>query len=288
MAHPRNIVHKHCLTAQSAILLFELSRTPERGVNRMNPVVEPIRRTAAVATLYGDGAVATDLLPTITFPNVRPREVKRDRSERARRNLNVVAASILLVLTLPVMLVVALLVMLTSRGPILYTQTRVGVDRRTRFSVDGRRRVDYGGRLFKIYKFRTMRIDADRSGEVWASPDDPRVTPVGRVLRKYRLDELPQLFNVLKGDMNLVGPRPEQPRIFTNLRDRIDRYAERQQVLPGITGLAQVSQNYDATIDDVRQKILFDLHYISHRSWQQDLKVMLKTVPVVIFKRGAW
>jgi lipopolysaccharide/colanic/teichoic acid biosynthesis glycosyltransferase len=254
----------------------------------MNPVVEPIRRTAAVATLYGDGAVATDLLPTITFPNVRPREVKRDRSERARRNLNVVAASILLVLTLPVMLVVALLVMLTSRGPILYTQTRVGVDRRTRFSVDGRRRVDYGGRLFKIYKFRTMRIDADRSGEVWASPDDPRVTPVGRVLRKYRLDELPQLFNVLKGDMNLVGPRPEQPRIFTNLRDRIDRYAERQQVLPGITGLAQVSQNYDATIDDVRQKILFDLHYISHRSWQQDLKVMLKTVPVVIFKRGAW
>jgi lipopolysaccharide/colanic/teichoic acid biosynthesis glycosyltransferase len=133
-----------------------------------------------------------------------------------------------------------------------------------------------------------MRVDADRSGEVWASPDDPRVTPVGRVLRKYRLDELPQLINVLRGDMNLVGPRPEQPKIFTRLRDKIDRYAERQQVLPGITGLAQVSQDYDTNIDDVRQKELFDLHYISHRSWRQDLKVMFKTIPVVIFKRGAW
>ena len=254
----------------------------------MNPVVEPMRRSAAVASIYADGTVSTDLLPTITFPDIRPRAVRRGNSERARRNLNVIAASVLLVLCFPIMLLVALLVMLTSRGPILYTQTRVGIDRRQRFSVDGRRRVDYGGRLFKIYKFRTMRVNADRDGEVWASPEDPRVTAVGRILRKYRLDELPQLINVLKGDMNLVGPRPEQPRIFTNLRDRIDRYAERQQVLPGITGLAQVSQNYDASLDDVRQKVLFDLHYISHKSWRQDLKVMFKTIPVVIFKRGAW
>lgn len=254
----------------------------------MNPVVEPMRRTAAVANLYADGTVSTDLLPTITFPHAKPRLIGRTSSERARRNLNVVVAAIALVLCLPLMLVIALLVVLTSRGPVLYTQTRVGVDRRSRFSVDGRRRVDYGGRLFKIYKFRTMRVDADRAGEVWASPDDPRVTAVGRVLRKYRLDELPQLVNVLKGDMNLVGPRPEQPKIFTKLRDRIDRYAERQQVLPGITGLAQVSQDYDTTIDDVRQKVMFDLHYISHRSWRQDLKVMVKTIPVVIFKRGAW
>jgi lipopolysaccharide/colanic/teichoic acid biosynthesis glycosyltransferase len=254
----------------------------------MNPVVEPMRRTAAVANLYADGTVSTDLLPTITFPHAKPRLIGRTSSERARRNLNVVVAAIALVLCLPMMLVIALLVVLTSRGPVLYTQTRVGVDRRSRFSVDGRRRVDYGGRLFKIYKFRTMRVDADRAGEVWASPDDPRVTAVGRVLRKYRLDELPQLVNVLKGDMNLVGPRPEQPKIFTKLRDRIDRYAERQQVLPGITGLAQVSQDYDTTIDDVRQKVMFDLHYISHRSWRQDLKVMVKTIPVVIFKRGAW
>jgi lipopolysaccharide/colanic/teichoic acid biosynthesis glycosyltransferase len=254
----------------------------------MNPVVEPMRRTAAVANLYANGTVSTDLLPTITFPHARPRLVRSGSSERVRRNLNVAVAALALVLCLPLMLLIAVLVVLTSPGPVLYTQTRVGVDRRSRFSVDGRRRVDYGGRLFKIYKFRTMRSDADRAGEVWASPDDPRVTPVGRVLRKYRLDELPQLINVLKGDMNLVGPRPEQPKIFTRLRDKIDRYAERQQVLPGITGLAQVSQNYDSNIDDVRQKVLFDLHYISHRSWRQDLKVMVKTVPVVIFKRGAW
>lgn len=248
----------------------------------MNPVVEPMRRPAAVASLYAESALS------IHLPQARPKAVPGSNSEKARRVLNVFVATVALVLCLPLMLIIGVLVMVTSKGPILYTQTRVGVDRRSRFSVDGRRRVDYGGKLFKIYKFRTMRVNADRDGEVWASPEDPRVTPLGRVLRKYRLDELPQLVNVLKGDMNLVGPRPEQPRIFTTLRDRIDRYAERQRVLPGITGLAQVSQQYDSSIDDVRQKVLFDLHYISHQSVGQDLKVMLKTIPVVIFKRGAW
>jgi lipopolysaccharide/colanic/teichoic acid biosynthesis glycosyltransferase len=254
----------------------------------MNPVVEPIRRPAAVASLYADSAVTVDVLSSIAFPQARPRAVRIGNTEQPRRVLNVAVAAIGLVLCLPLMLAIAILIMLTSKGPILYTQTRVGLDRRNRFSVDGRRRVDYGGKLFKIYKFRTMRVNADRDGEVWASPDDPRVTPLGRLLRKYRLDELPQLFNVLIGDMNLVGPRPEQPKIFTTLRDRIDRYSERQRVLPGITGLAQVSQHYDCSIDDVRQKVLFDLHYISHRSVRQDLKVMLKTIPVVVFKRGAW
>ena len=254
----------------------------------MNPVVEPIRRPAAVASLYAESAVSVDVLSSIAFPQARPKAVRVGNTEQPRRILNVAVAAIGLVLCLPLMLAIALLIMLTSKGPILYTQTRVGLDRRNRFSVDGRRRVDYGGKLFTIYKFRTMRVDADRNGETWASPDDPRVTPLGRVLRKYRLDELPQLFNVLKGDMNLVGPRPEQPKIFTNLRDRIDRYSERQRVLPGITGLAQVSQHYDCSIDDVRQKVLFDLHYISHRSVRQDLKVMLQTIPVVVFKRGAW
>ena len=254
----------------------------------MNPVVEPIRRPAAVASLYADSAVSVDVLSSIAFPQARPKAVRIGNTEQPRRILNVAVAAIGLVLCLPLLLAIAILIMLTSKGPILYTQTRVGLDRRNRFSVDGRRRVDYGGKLFTIYKFRTMRVNADRNGEVWASPDDPRVTRLGRVLRKYRLDELPQLFNVLKGDMNLVGPRPEQPKIFTTLRDRIDRYSERQRVLPGITGLAQVSQHYDCSIDDVRQKVLFDLHYISHRSVRQDLKVMLKTIPVVVFKRGAW
>ena len=219
---------------------------------------------------------------------LRPTPEVHVESDRARRILNVTISAIALVLLSPVMVVIALLVMLTSRGPILYTQTRVGINRRRANSVDGRRRIDYGGKLFKIYKFRTMAVGADRAGEVWARPDDPRVTPVGRVLRKYRLDELPQLFNVLRGDMNLVGPRPEQPKIFTNLRHRIENYAERQRVLPGITGLAQVSQHYDNSIDDVRRKLLFDLEYIDRKSVQQDLKVLLQTLPVVIFQKGAW
>jgi lipopolysaccharide/colanic/teichoic acid biosynthesis glycosyltransferase len=178
--------------------------------------------------------------------------------------------------------------MLTSRGPILYTQRRVGVNRRRANSTDGRRRIDYGGKLFRIYKFRTMYVGADRNGETWAKQDDPRVTPVGRILRKFRLDELPQLFNVLRGDMNVVGPRPEQPKIFTHLRREIDNYADRQRVLPGITGLAQVSQHYDNSIDDVRRKLMFDLKYIDRRSCGQDLKVLIQTLPVVIFQRGAW
>ena len=219
---------------------------------------------------------------------LRPSVEALPEPDRGRRILNVTLAAVLMVVLAPVMVGIALLVMLTSRGPILYTQTRVGINRRRANSVDGRRRVDYGGRLFKIYKFRTMSADADRAGEVWARPDDPRVTKVGRILRKYRLDELPQLFNVLRGDMNLVGPRPEQPKIFGNLRHRIENYAERQRVLPGITGLAQVRQHYDNSIDDVRRKLSFDLEYIDRRSVQQDLKVLMQTVPVVIFKKGAW
>ena len=224
--------------------------------------------------------------PRLTI--LRPSVEAVPEPDSGRRILNVTLAAILLVVLSPVMVLIGLLVMLTSRGPILYTQTRVGINRRRANSVDGRRRVDYGGKLFKIYKFRTMSADADRAGEVWARPDDPRVTRVGRILRKYRFDELPQLFNVLRGDMNLVGPRPEQPKIFGNLRHRIENYAERQRVLPGITGLAQVSLHYDNSIDDVRRKLSFDLEYIDRRSVQQDLKVLMQTVPVVIFKKGAW
>src|SRR5690242_12164673 len=135
--------------------------------------------------------------------------------ERPRRILNILAALVGLVITSPVMLLVAVLVKLTSRGPVFYTQTRIGLDRRDPKvrAVHPRRSQDQGGRPFKIYKFRTMRVvEVGADAQVWARPDDPRVTPVGRILRKYRLDELPQLFNVLRGDMNVVGPRPEQPR----------------------------------------------------------------------------
>lgn len=243
--------------------------------------------------------------PPIVLP--RPREKDRvARSaresrrraafrERARRVLNVAAASTLLLLTAPLMVLVAVLVKLTSPGPIIFTQLRVGLDRRERERdwhtvVDGpgraRRRVDYGGRLFRIYKFRTMRV-AEAAPQVWATPDDPRITPVGRILRKYRLDELPQLFNVLRGDMNLVGPRPEQPDIAVALRARLPRYNGRHRVLPGITGWAQVNHSYDQSLDDVRRKIHLDLEYIEQRSAGQDLRIMLRTIPVMLLRRGS-
>jgi lipopolysaccharide/colanic/teichoic acid biosynthesis glycosyltransferase len=124
--------------------------------------------------------------------------------------------------------------------------------------------------------------------QVWATPDDPRVTPVGQFLRKYRLDELPQLWNVLRGDMNIVGPRPEQPAIFVNLREKIEGYESRQRVRPGITGWAQVNHSYDQCLDDVRRKVTFDLEYISRQSLAEDLKIMALTVPVMVFRKGAW
>ncbi|HEX6924567.1 MAG TPA: sugar transferase [Longimicrobiaceae bacterium] len=210
-------------------------------------------------------------------------------SERARRLLNVVIAAVLLVLSAPVMLLIALLIKLTSPGPVIYQQTRVGVDRRNprNGNGDGRRRVDYGGRLFTIYKFRTMRADPEAKVQVWAKPNDSRITPLGRVLRKYRLDELPQLFNVLKGDMNIVGPRPEQPNIFMNLREAIDEYPLRQRVLPGITGWAQINHHYDQSLEDVRRKVSYDLQYIRSRSPWQDLRILFRTVPVMLFRKGA-
>jgi lipopolysaccharide/colanic/teichoic acid biosynthesis glycosyltransferase len=209
----------------------------------------------------------------------------------AARFLNVSAALLLLVLAAPVMLVVALLVKLTSPGPVIFRQTRVGVDRRTPGSSPAhwRRAHDYGGRLFTMYKIRTMTAAPAASAlQVWAQPDDPRVTRVGRVLRRYRLDELPQLFNVLRGDMNLVGPRPEQPRIFAELREQVEDYAARQRVLPGITGWAQVTQAYDTCLDDVRGKVRRDLEYIAGRSVRLDLAILLRTVPVVMLRRGGW
>lgn len=207
-----------------------------------------------------------------------------------RRSVNVGVALALLLLCAPLMLLIAVLVKLSSPGPVIFRQKRVGLDRRSADSGlwKGRRGVNYGGRLFTIYKFRTMRMAADPSPEIWAVPNDSRVTPVGRVLRKYRLDELPQLFNVLKGDMNVVGPRPEQPTIFLDLRERVENYGERQRVLPGITGWAQINQSYDTCVEDVCAKVRYDLEYIRQQSLWTDLRVLARTVPVVIRKYGAW
>lgn len=219
-------------------------------------------------------------------------------SETLRRVLSVSVASVGVLLTAPLMAMIAIGIKLTSPGPVFFMQTRVGMDRRsgTRRTArpavrDGRRDSDAGGKPFTIYKFRTMVSNGHGSNggdQVWATPDDPRVTPIGRLLRLYRLDELPQLLNVIRGDMDVVGPRPEQPAIFARLRTQIDRYQERQQVRPGITGWAQINQRYDTCVDDVRSKVRHDLDYIARRSFFEDLKIMVRTLPVLIGKRGAW
>src|SRR5207253_66735 len=148
----------------------------------------------------------------------------------------------------------------TAPGAVLFTQRRIGVDRRAIGNAGGnfRRHADSGGRTFTMYKFRTMRVNGAAAHEVWAQREDPRVTAVGRVLRKLRLDELPQFWNVLVGDMNVVGPRPEQPGIFASLREQIEEYPRRQRVLPGITGWAQINRAYDSSVDDVREKLTYD------------------------------
>jgi lipopolysaccharide/colanic/teichoic acid biosynthesis glycosyltransferase len=209
----------------------------------------------------------------------------------AHRVMNVIIAGLALFVALPLLLLIALAIKLTSRGPVLYTQERIGLDRRTPGTdADNRHRTrDLGGRPFTMYKFRTMWTDAERvTGAVWATQDDPRITPVGRFLRQYRLDEIPQLLNVMRGEMNIVGPRPERPTIFAELREHIAEYPLRQRAKPGITGLAQIHHHYDRSVDDVRTKVRYDLEYIRRQSLWEDLRIMLRTIPVVLFRRGGW
>lgn len=182
----------------------------------------------------------------------------------------------LLVLTAPVVLLAALLVKLTSPGPAFYTQTRVGKD----------------GQLFTIFKLRTMTHNCEaRSGAVWSSTYDPRVTPLGKFLRKTHLDELPQLVNVILGHMSLIGPRPERPEIVTVLQDKIDGYTDRLDVRPGITGLAQVQLPPDVDLPSVRRKLVCDLYYIEHLTAWLDLRLLICTgllmvgVPLRISRR---
>ncbi|HYW49614.1 MAG TPA: sugar transferase [Gemmatimonadaceae bacterium] len=206
------------------------------------------------------------------------------------RSLNVFVAVVGLIIIAPFAALIALLIKASSPGPILYSQTRVGLDRR---ALRGdrhqtRREEDLGGRVFTIWKFRSMRADAEAQGQaVWASKDDPRITAIGAFIRKTRIDEVPQLWNVVRGEMNVVGPRPERPSIFLSLRTQVENYHLRQRVKPGITGWAQINQAYDSTVEDVKNKVALDLVYIRNRSIWLDLKIMALTLPVMIGKKGA-
>ncbi|UCE25686.1 MAG: sugar transferase, partial [Candidatus Zixiibacteriota bacterium] len=217
-----------------------------------------------------------------------------------KRSMDIIGSVVGLVLTLPFWIVVPVLIKLDSRGPIFYAQTRIGINRRKRHRrsyqradapdrrARERRRTDYLGRPFKVYKFRTMVTDAEKdSGPVWATKRDPRITRVGNFLRKTRIDEIPQFWNVLKGDMALVGPRPERPSFVLDLSTKVKGYANRLDVKPGLTGLAQVENGYDSSLSSVVNKVRYDLEYIEKRSFWTDIKIILKTVIVVITGKGA-
>jgi len=239
---------------------------------------------------HADGLPAT--APWATPKSVEvPEVIPRERHEKLSRFLNFTLAALALVATSPLLLLIAIAVRFTSRGPILYAQTRVGLDRRWRstLALHERRLEDLGGQVFTIYKFRTMRVDAERgSGAVWAQENDPRVTRLGKYMRMLRLDEIPQFWNVLLGDMNIVGPRPERPSIVSRLREDIPEYQCRHRVKPGITGLAQINQNYDACIEDVRSKVGWDIRYIREQGIWVDLKILLLTVPSVLLRYRGW
>ena len=190
---------------------------------------------------------------------------------RAKRIFDVFFSLTLLLLTLPILLLTALCIRLESRGPVFYTQKRVGL----------------GNREFTVFKLRSMRSDAEANGAVWAAANDPRVTRVGRIIRKTRIDELPQLVNVLKGDMSVIGPRPERMEFVRQFEEQLPYYSVRHTVKPGITGWAQVCYPYGASIDDARFKLEYDLYYIKNLSFLLEARIILKTIGVVLIPSGA-
>ncbi len=198
------------------------------------------------------------------------------RGRRARTNeviriiIHRVIAFIGAMLSLPIALITALLIKLDSRGPVLYKQERVGKN----------------GRIFTLMKFRSMRTDAEKNGPVWASNGDDRMTRVGRIIRKIRVDEIPQFWNIMRGDMNFVGPRPERPHFVAQLAQEIDYYEQRHLIEPGLTGWAQIKYPYGASIEDARKKLEYDLYYIKNQNVALDATIMFETIKTILSGRG--
>ncbi|MGH3064811.1 MAG: sugar transferase [Gaiellaceae bacterium] len=244
-------------------------------------------RAETAGRLLAAGMTSVHVLDTIEFQEVALHRVDsqsatpswfasvldlehQNYSARAKRMLDIVVASVALVLASPLFAVVPLLVRASGRGPVFYRQTRVGES----------------GKLFEILKFRTMIPDAESGQAVWASTDDPRATPIGRVLRKSRIDELPQLWNVMRGEMSIVGPRPERPEFLAVLGEHVPFWSRRDLLKPGITGWAQVHFAYTADVSGAATKLSYDLYYLKHRSLALDALILSKTVGVLLFRRG--
>jgi sugar transferase (PEP-CTERM system associated) len=193
-------------------------------------------------------------------------------SKITKRFVGLIMSFLLLIMSSPIMLLIAIAVKIDSRGPVLFCQKRIGENEK----------------IFTLYKFRSMRANAeDETGPVWASDDDPRVTRVGKIIRKLRLDELPQLWNVFKGDISFVGPRPERPFFVEKLKNLVPYYKQRFTVKPGITGWAQTKYGYGASVEDALEKLKYDLYYAKNMSWIMDLVIIFHTLKIVLLGRGA-
>lgn len=242
-------------------LLEVISKCEGKNVEiKMVPdLYDIISGQARTAQIYGVPLI--DVMP----------ELMPEWEKKIKRLMDIVLSLILLILSSPITLAFMIAIKLDSKGPVFYLQERMGLN----------------GKIFKIVKFRTMVQDAEKvSGPVWSTKDDPRITKVGKFIRKVRIDEIPQAVNVLMGDMSFVGPRPERPYFVEKLSEEIPLYKRRLKVRPGITGWAQVKHKYDETIEDVKMKLRYDLFYIENMSLRMDFKIIFRTVFVVLFGKG--
>lgn len=278
------------------------------------PLTSAERQASELSDLVDLYAVAEYMPPAdwVTRLNlVRPRRDILCLSRTTRffkRSLDIVISLIMIIVLAPVLVAAALAVRLTSPGPVIFRQQRVGLNllggkeskqdrRRSSETVapeDGDRRQGNDrraksnfGKPFTLYKFRTMRLDAEQNGAQFATKGDPRVTPIGRFFRKTRIDELPQLWNVLKGEMTLVGPRPERPEFMEELSEEIPNYLDRLGLKPGLTGPAQVVNGYDNNIESFRRKVALDLLYLQNCCLWNDIKILFRTIRVVLTGSGA-
>lgn len=229
------------------------------GIKIVPDLYEIISGQARTMQIYGFPLI--DIMP----------DLMPEWEKKVKRLIDIGISLLFLILTSPIMLLVSIAIKLDSKGPVFYKQERSGLN----------------GKVFNILKFRSMIEDAEKqSGPVWSTKDDPRVTRVGKIIRKLRLDEIPQVINVLKGEMSFVGPRPERPYFVEKLSKEIPLYKRRLRVRPGITGWAQVKHKYDESIEDVKTKLRYDLFYIENISLRMDLKIIFRTVFVVLFGKG--
>jgi exopolysaccharide biosynthesis polyprenyl glycosylphosphotransferase len=231
----------------------------EVGLKIVPDLYEILSGQARTSQIYGMPLI--DIMP----------ELMPEWEKKLKRLLDVFTSLIILIISFPVIIISAISIKLESRGPVFFKQERSGMN----------------GTTFRIIKFRSMYEDAEKhTGPVWSSKDDPRVTKVGKIIRRVRIDELPQMINVLKGEMSIVGPRPERPFFVEKLSQEIPYYKRRLKVRPGITGWAQVKHKYDESVEDVKIKLRYDLFYIENMSLRMDFKIIMRTIFVVLFGQG--